>query len=110
MSDVGGERAPLHVRIIAHRHQEDLLQRAVSHQGPVLLQWLCGSGRKGMPKAGLVSLRECSRLTGLSPTYLSHCRSGTVSLSFGAYVRLSELWNKLQREQQKQTEKKAATE
>lgn len=104
MSDVGGERAPLHARILAHQHQEDLLQRAVSSHGPVLLQWLCGSGRKGMPKAGLVSLRECSRLTGLSPTYLSHCRSGTVSLSFGAYVRLSELWNRLQ------TEKKAATE
>jgi len=109
MSDVGRERAPLHLRILAHQHQEDLLQRAVSSHGPVLLQWLCGSGRKDMPKAGLVSLRECSRLTGLSPTYLSHCRSGAVSLSFGAYVRLSQLWNKLQREQQ-QTEKKAATE
>ena len=37
------------------------------------------------------SLRELSRLTGLSATYLSQVRSGETTISMGAYLRLLEV-------------------
>jgi transcriptional regulator with XRE-family HTH domain len=40
---------------------------------------------------GRMTLREAARQTGLSPTYLSHVRSGRVTVSPGAYLKLSKV-------------------
>jgi hypothetical protein len=41
--------------------------------------------------AGRMSLREASRKSKLSPTYLSNVLNGKAVISFGAYVKLSDI-------------------
>lgn len=84
-----GKNLPQRVR--SHMDEEEKLRAAMRIDGVVLIEWLCGkNGGKGM-----ISLRECARRAGLSPTYVSHCRSGRSELSYEAYLRLHDVWNSL---------------
>jgi hypothetical protein len=61
-----------------------IVRTQMRRHGQSLLKSICG-------RKGCMSLREASRRSGLSPTYLSLCLNGKQSLSPDAYVRLSEL-------------------
>ena len=65
-------------RVFNHIVEEGKLRTAMRVDGVLLIEWLCGkTGAKGT-----LSLRECARRAGLSPTYISHCRSGRSVLSY----------------------------
>ena len=81
-----GKNLPQRVR--NHMDEEEKLRAAMRVDGVILIEWLCGKkGQKGM-----LSLRKCARRAGLSPTYISHCRSGRSELSYEAYLRLHDVW------------------
>ena len=81
-----GKNIPQRVR--SHMDEEEKLRTAMRVDGVLLIEWLCG--KKGWK--GMLSLRECARRAGLSPTYVSHCRSGRSVLSYDAYLLLHEVW------------------
>ena len=82
-----GKNIPNRVR--AHIEEEQRLRKLMKVDGALLIEWLCG---KAGSRGGIMSLRECARRARLSPTYLSHCRSGNNTLSYVAYLRLHDLW------------------
>jgi plasmid maintenance system antidote protein VapI len=48
------------------------------------------------------SLRELSRMVGLSPTYLSQVRSGVSVISPGSYLRLAEVFDESSKEEEEE--------
>lgn len=96
-----GKNLPQRVR--SHMDEEEKLRAAMRVEGGVLIEWICGKkGIKGeKDEKGMLSLRECARRAGLSPTYVSHCRSGRSELSYEAYLRLHDVWSSAWAEYQK---------
>lgn len=74
-------------RVVDLLHEQEIVREGLVHEGPAIMTRLCINGP--------LALREVSRRTGLSPTYLSLVLNGKSVISADAYILLCDCERKM---------------